>query len=653
MSALDDLIARDAGASQQGGLDALIASDMGGASVPSVSPAVQPAQAPQAASNWQTPGGFMMGLGDAVKGGTQSVVHGMSWLADKVAPNSQFAKDAHTAIAQMDQTNAAQNKQYADARAAAGKDGFDWARLGGQVVGTAPTMMIGPEYASLSLPGKLALGATQGVESAALTPVDNLEDGQSFGSAKAQQMALSGGLGLAGPVAAAGAKAAGGALWNVAKPVLQPGKFVGQGLAGAMTPQDAAAAAASIRSAPQFVPGSLPTTAQAGANPVLVQTEKALANSSPDFKTALLDRSIQNNNARWGVINGIAGSPLDLQNAQAARNTAVNALYNTAKGQAYTVDAPMTNLMDRPAMKTAIDRAQKLADNNNAGNILTTARVPNPMGGSALNVTTLNGNGAQAIKESLDAMLLPENTMKLSGKEIGALQDTRNAYLSWLESKSPKFQQARQTYAGMSPPINTMTAGQKLAGDLAQAAPNATNVPQITFPNFKARFGQALKGDSDVAQFGIDPAAQQALQGVQSDLQREMVSNSVRSGGSDTAYNLAANGWLARNLYGPSFNGATGIGKSAAAIGTALTGHPIAALGVFGAGDKLGKTVGSKLQGKLSSYLLDPQSLLPYLDARASTPATQAIPGPLMKGLLNYGRPAVVNGLLGGFVNTP
>lgn len=594
-----------------------------------------------------------MGVGDMVKGGTQGIVHALSWAADKAAPNSQFAKDAHTAIDQMDATSKAQNQQYSDARAATGNTGFDWSRLGGQVAGAAPTALIGPEYAGLTLPGKLALGATQGVAGAAMTPVDDLRPGQSYGSAKAEQMALGGGLGLAGPLVSAGAKAAGGALWNVAKPVVQPAKFVGQGVAGVMSPQDAAAAASAIRSAPQFVPGSTPTAAQVAASPLLVQTEKAFANASPDFRTALLDRSIQNNDARWSVLNGIAGSPLDLQNAQAARSSAVNALYNTAKQQAFQVDAPMTDLMNRPAMQSAIKRAQTLADNKNAGNILSTVRVPNSMGGSPTNVTALSGNGAQAVKESLDAMLLPENTMKLSNKEIGALQDTRNAYLSWLESKSPEFQQARQTYSNMSPPVNTMTAGQKLTGDLALAPPNAMNVPQITFPNFKARFSQAMKGDPDVAQFGIDPLALDALHGVQSDLQREMVSNSVRSGGSDTAYNLAANGWLARNLYGAGFDGATGIGKTAAAATTALTGHPIAALGVFGAGDKIGKAVGGKLQGKLSSYLLDPQSLLPYLDARASAASGKPPPGPLVQGLLNYGRPAVVNGLLGGFVNSP
>jgi hypothetical protein len=124
----------------------------------------------------------------------------------------------------------------------------------------------------------------------------------------------------------------------------------------------------------------------------------------------------------------------------------------------------------------------------------------------------------------------------------------------------------------------------------------------------------------------------------------------MRSPGSDTAYNLAANGWLAKNLYGPNFQGATGLGKAVAATGALLTGHPIAAGGIVAGGNQIGQMVGSRLQQHLSNYLLSPESILPYLDARAATPA-QSIQNALSQRLLQYGRPAVVNGATSGLIN--
>ena len=67
-------------------------------------------------------------------------------------------------------------------------------------------------------------------------------------------------------------------------------------------------------------------------------------------------------------------------------------------------------------------------------------------------------------------------------------------------------------------------------------------------------------------------------------------------------------------------------------------------------GNKIGQMVGGRLQDRLSGLLLNPDTVLPYLDARAAA-AAQAVPNPLMQGLLNYGRPAAMNGLIGGLQN--
>jgi hypothetical protein len=198
----------------------------------------------------------------------------------------------------------------------------------------------------------------------------------------------------------------------------------------------------------------------------------------------------------------------------------------------------------------------------------------------------------------------------------------------------------------MSVPINTMEVGQQIANGLGTRAMNAGGVPEIQLMPFRSALTSAMKN----APYGIDANALQSLQGIGQDLQRATVSNSIKSPGSDTAYNLAANGWLARQLYGPTFGGAGNIGKAVGAIGATALGHPMVGLGILGGGNKIGQMVGNRLQDRLTGLLMNPNDILPFLDARATPPA-QAIPGPVMQGLLNYGRPAVVNGLLGGFQN--
>jgi hypothetical protein len=210
----------------------------------------------------------------------------------------------------------------------------------------------------------------------------------------------------------------------------------------------------------------------------------------------------------------------------------------------------------------------------------------------------------------------------------------------------PAQRQAARTYAQMSVPINTMEAGQAIANGLGTRAMNAGGVPEIQLMPYRSALTSAMKN----APYGIDANALQTLQGIGQDLQRSTVSNSIRSPGSDTAYNLAANGWLARQLYGPTFGGGTPLGRIMAGSAAALAGHPLAGVGIASGMGKVGQMVGGRLQDRLTGLLMDPNAILPFLDARAAAPA-QAIPGPLMQGLLNYGRPAVVNGLIGGFQN--
>ncbi|WP_028230498.1 hypothetical protein [Paraburkholderia mimosarum] len=422
--------------------------------------------------------------------------------------------------------------------------------------------------------------------------------------------ALVGGAVGAGVPAAIGAvSGAGRALYNVAQPVVNPRAYVGSGLANAVG-DEAAQVAANIRGAQAFVPGSMPTTAQAAGNPVLTATEKAASNSYPDLKMALAQRAIENNDARWSALMGVAGTPADMQAAQAARDAAASPLYQQAHQATANVGPAFMRYAQIPEMQEAMQRANELASLDAAVGRGVAPVWPQQGGSNAINGAALDYT-SRALGDMIgEAQRAGANT------RAGALAALKGNVDNWMGRYIPGVQQARAAYAAGSVPVNTMQVGQQIANGLGTRAMNAGGVPEIGLMPYRSALAQAMN-NGDAARYGIDANALGTLQSIGQDLQRATISNSVRTPGSDTAYNLSANGWLARNIYGPNFGGATGLGRAVGAIGAAATGHPMIGLGILGGGSRIGQMVGNRLNGQLSDLLLNPQGFLPYLDARA------------------------------------
>lgn len=205
------------------------ASAAGGAGAAAVKPAAgQPQQ-------FQNPGSFLMGVGDAIKGGVQSMAHGGAWLANKVAPNAQFTQDLNAALPQIDQNIASQEQAYQAQRAANGQTGVDWSRLGGNAVGAAPLAALSPETAGMGLLGRTAVGAGLGAANSVLTPVTDTS--QPYSDQKLSQAgvaALTGGA--AAPIAAGIGRVVSGVTDPIRQRLAQAGVTMtpGQILGGAL-----------------------------------------------------------------------------------------------------------------------------------------------------------------------------------------------------------------------------------------------------------------------------------------------------------------------------------------------------------------------------------------------------------------------------------
>ena len=445
--------------------------------------------------------------------------------------------------------------------------------------------------------------------------------------------------GVAGAVAPSAALGVGRAvaaapsnIKGAVQPFTNPEAYVGNQFASQLGP-DAATIAENIRNGQTFVPGSLPTTAQLGATPRLVATEKSLANASPDFKIAMANREAENNGARWNALMGVAQDENAMNAAVAARDAAASPLYQEAHQATANVGPAFMRYAQIPEMQEAMQRAHSAAQLDSAVGRGTAPVWPTP------DSKGINGAALDYTSRALGDMIAEAKRLGADSR-AASLTALKNNVDNWTERYIPGVQQAKAAYAAGSVPVNTMDVGQQIANSLGTRAMGPNGVPQIQMMPYRSALTSAMKG----AEYGIDPQALTSLQGIGQDLQRATVSNSLRSPGSDTAYNIAANGWLGRQLYGQNFEGSSNTARGVGALGALVTGHPMVAGGILAGGKKLGTMAADRLNSSLGELLLNPEKFLPYLEA-VQPGANGSLPALPLGSYINQG-------LLGSSVTT-
>lgn len=456
---------------------------------------------------------------------------------------------------------------------------------------------------------KVVSGVAQGGVLAATNPVDS---GNDYWREKGAQVGT--GMALGGVVPAA-ASAVGG-VWNAVAPIANPKAVVQAGLQRWGVP-------AAI-DAPELVPGSLPTTAQVVANPHIVAAEKALANN-PAYKPLFDARANANNAARWDAINGLAQSPQALDAAVAARKGEVAPLVDRLLTNGAPVPAqPILDQLDALAksplgLRPTIGAAAR----EMAGQITSNAAT------DAAGNVTIGPAHLDSIRQNVkDYLAKHAPNGAVSSQQEAAFEPVRAAIVGAIDGANPGYRDYLAKYAQLSAPINTMEAAQSIVDNLGNRGANSAGAAQLSLTGIN---GQLAKTQN--ARYGLQPEAQAALNGVQADLQRASISNSVRSPGSDTSYNLQAPNWLAKTLYGSEFQGGKALPTAAAALsgwlGMTHGGAPAAATAAFTgamAGKKVSDFASQRVNNLLAEALLNPQ-----LAAQLAQPAA---PSAFTQGLL-------------------
>lgn len=396
--------------------------------------------------------------------------------------------------------------------------------------------------------GAGAIGAVQG----ALQPTQT-------GESVLRNTAMGGGLGSGGVVAGRAI----GAGYQAAKSLAEPFYGAGRQKIVGRTLERFAANPAAVRAA-QGAPtatGAVPTLAEASQDTGIAALQRAVEQLDPAAAAVAGERAMSNNAARIGTLAKVAGDPAKRAAAEAAREAAAGQMYRVATNATYTVDDELAKLLQRPAVKQAMERAKTLASNQ--GRQFTFDVVaPNPMSGLGVPTQTskqITGQGLQDLKMAMDEML-SDPASGFTGKAGDTIKTLRGKIIDWMEGANPDFKTARKQYAELSKPLNAMDVGDRLLEKAtsatrdfggnrrlqANALARALNNEQQT-----VRLATGFKGVNSLDDV-LTPDQMAAVNAVRNELELSAnLSNAANGPGSQTAKSLASQN-IIRQMLGPT-----------------------------------------------------------------------------------------------------
>jgi hypothetical protein len=303
---------------------------------------------------------------------------------------------------------------------------------------------------------------------------------------------------------------------------------------------DKPTALAGIEGAREFVPGSIPTTAEAAGDIGLAGLQRGLQNT-PEGSAAFTAKANAQNKARLDYLTRTAKTPEDLAAAIADRQAQSDADYGAAFGAGGEI-GPKANRMlnavlDRPAVMQAWKEAETMAAN--AG------MKPKEMDPSNLQFM-------HYIKKALDDLVSkaaaskadtgPNALRSLTNPEGGA----KPAFLNMLDEISPLYGIARGNFAENSKPIDRMTTLQNIMQRSQLATPNIAQDPVMSLGGWRRAVNSPEVSDKFS---GLLPEDTEMLGNVTRDLKRTAAT--AASGTpikSDTAQNLATSNVISAAL---------------------------------------------------------------------------------------------------------
>jgi hypothetical protein len=476
-----------------------------------------------------------------------------------------------------------------------------------------PTLAI-PGAATLR--GASLIGAGQGF----LQPVGS-EDSRLVNTA------LGGAAGAGGVAAGRAIGATVSGVRAVAEPFTEAGR---QRIAGRTIQRFADDPAQVMAARPQgpSITGANPTLAEATGDAGMARLQDAARSMDPQIAGRIDARLTQNNASRVNALRNMTGQDGGRDFASQMRSGTAKDLYD----RAYSVPIEMENLsasqrgevtklMQMPAIQDALKVARENAQNfgmkmEGEGNIMGLHQAKLALDDK---IAELSGGGAnQANKAS-------------------AIKAARDRLVTFMESMSPDYRDARTTYAQMSKPINAMDTASEILRRGASATSELPANPGLPaeprmLPNALLRMLQdeprlveqatgrkGMGGLSDV----MTPEQVQMIRSIAGEVDRTAAVAKAGSGpGSPTAQRLASQNIL-RQIVGPA-----GLPESWAesAIANTVIGKPFNLL--------YGGVAEPRIQQALADAVLDPAMARQML--QAAGPNSPRLPPNMLYQLLMH-----------------
>jgi hypothetical protein len=446
------------------------------------------------------------------------------------------------------------------------------------------------------LPAVFVPGANTLVGAAAVGGAQGLLEPTATGESVAGNVALGAAGGAAGVVAGRAIRAGVHGGRALMEPFTRAGqeRIAGRTLQRFAENPNALAGATSARTAT----GAMPTLAEATRDRGIATLERSLGQQDPQIAARFAQRGVENNAARMGVLEDLAGTDGARTFAAANRDATASQLYKQAQDVGLNPltsgrKGEITQLLKRPAMQQAIKEAKRLAQNEGVN-------IGNPAG---------SVKGLDYVKRALD-----DQIAGAMGNEKRILTALKDRLLTTVDDLSPEYAAARNVYADMSRPINQMDIGQRLLDKTTSATRDMAGNQRLQANSFARALNdeQALirgatgfRGNRELTDV-LEPQQIASLNAIREELELAAnLANAANGPGSQTAKSLASQNLLRQTL------GPTGMPQSwseNALLQTAM--RPV----------QWGMQVAEpRIQNALADILLDPQRARQAL--QAATPA--------------------------------
>jgi len=385
---------------------------------------------------------------------------------------------------------------------------------------------------------------------------------------------------------------------------------------------DAEQAIVNMRNAPEYVKGSKPTVAEAANIPSLAAMQRAALNASPEATNALAQRQAQNSVARSNALENIA-SPTRIAKYQDLRSQLGDELYAPALNRAMDfstltpeMQKQVGSLSKTPAIKRAMGQAQENALNKGYD-------LGNPNGSlQGLHETKM------ALDQEINAVKakLERDNAGATSAELDGLKAAKDRLLGFIETVSPEYKKARETYARLSKPVEQLQTISNIADKATRDKDSS-----ILLNRFSNELEKAKKE-------GLLTKQQLArLENIKSDMLRTDFANEAGRGvGSNTMQNLAYNNMLQEvNL--PNLLRRRGMAETAGNIAARVK-------------DVAYGSMNKRLTNEMAEAMLDPRKAAALMKLAGKRPLETQVPSKqanIAKLLFTQGGINAVNAIRG------